>query len=403
MEDTRLANSGEQNVAAGPAGGLPAEDFLLEHYRLRRNVLSGKVEYRNVNEDDSQYRQLTDADVNSIILKSRREGYVDKYDISAELKLLIESSDLESYDPIMEYLNSLTWDGEDRLSDLWKRIPGMTAELAYFCSIWIRGVVAQWFHLSNEHGNENVLTLIGSQGPGKTTFIRRLLPPQFRENYFMASINIANKFDRNMALTSNLLVNMDEFNKYTPGQQAHIKQLLSVVSINDRKIYGRSQQSQPRYASFAATSNVRHPLVDPTGSRRHIVVAIPEGMYIDNETPIDYDQLYAQLVHEVIEDKERYWFTNEEVKRIQTLNAPYIKVTGVEKMIEMCVKPANNSNVSQYITTNDIIGHVKQNFPEADISKLTPAKVGRVMKSLGYGKKHLRTSEVYIATLQNCA
>jgi len=112
MEESKLLeNSGEQFVAAGPAGGLPADEFLWENYRLRRNVLSGKVEYRVINEDDSQYRPLTDADVKSMILKSRREGYVDKFDIAADLQLLVDSSDIPLHNPILEYLDALQWDG----------------------------------------------------------------------------------------------------------------------------------------------------------------------------------------------------------------------------------------------------------------------------------------------------
>jgi len=267
----------------------------------------------------------------------------------------------------------------------------------------MRGVVAQWYNVSKEHGNECVPTLIGSQGCGKTTIFQCMLPPQFRNDYFLPSINLGNKFDKNMALSHNLLVNMDEFDKYTAKQQAHIKQLLSTVNVNGRKIYGRAQENLPRYASFTATTNVKHPLTDATGSRRHICIPIPKNTIIDYETPINHDQIYAQLKHEVMVQKERYWFTNEETERIQNLNLPFMKIGNIEKMIELCVEPVEGNTIGQYITTNDIITCVKEKFPEADISKLSTVKVGRVMKSLGYSKKHLTNHEVYIATLRQSA
>ena len=150
------------------------------------------------------------------------------------------------------------------------------------------------------HANECVPTLIGPQGCGKTTFLRRLLPQQLRQ-YYLDHLNLSNKFDKEMALTNNLLVNLDELEAIRPSQHAALKQLLSKNKVNGRKIYADSQDDRTRYASFTATTNNRHPLTDATGSRRYICVAIPEGQIIDNSGTIDYNQLYAQLVYEVKE------------------------------------------------------------------------------------------------------
>jgi len=38
---------------------------------------------------------------------------------------------------------------------------------------------------------------------------------------------------------------------------------------------------------------------------------------IENEGDIDYEQLYAQVLHELKELKAPYWFNNAEVARIQ--------------------------------------------------------------------------------------
>ena len=122
MDDQIMFNSGEQFSAAGPAGCLPADEYLWQNYRLRRNVLSGKVEYRFINEDDSKYRPLSEQALNSIILKSRRDGYFDKEDISTDLKLLVNSEDFPEFDPAKDWLESLKWDGKERLVDFWKRL-----------------------------------------------------------------------------------------------------------------------------------------------------------------------------------------------------------------------------------------------------------------------------------------
>ncbi len=62
-----------------------------------------------------------------------------------------------------------------------------------------------------------------------------------------------------------------------------------------------------RYASFIATSNHKDLLTDPSGSRRFICIEV-KGV-IDTSRPIDYDELYAQAMHELAHG-ERYWFND---------------------------------------------------------------------------------------------
>lgn len=398
MEEFMSLNSGEHVNAADPAGCLLADEYLWQNYRLRRNVLSGKVEYRSINEDDARFRPLTSQAINSIILKSRRDGYADKEDIAADLKLLFDSDDIPEFDPAKEWLESLHWDGNERLVDFWKRIPGISAEHIFYLIIWQRSMVAQWLGMNKEHGNECVPTLVGSQGIGKSTFFIRMLPEELRQ-YYLDNFRLANNFDKDMALTNNLLVNLDEFDMYTNSQQAQVKQSLSRVRVNGRKIYGRTQEDRRRYASFVATTNNLQPLGDPTGSRRYICLAVPQGQYIDNDTELDIAQIYAQLVHEVVEKKERYWFTNDETIRIMQLNSPFQQVKGIEQMVASCVAHIGEGSAEEYISTADIINKVKAVYPYADHSKLSSVRVGRIMKELGFTRKHFSNCEKYVARL----
>ena len=81
------------------------------------------------------------------------------------------------------------------------------------------------------------------------------------ENY-LDHLNLSNKFDKEMALTNNLLVNLDELDAIRPSQHSALKQTLSKNKVNGRPIYGASQEDRPRYASFVATTNNPNPLTD---------------------------------------------------------------------------------------------------------------------------------------------
>ena len=275
---------------ASQMGTLVIEQFLMENYRFRQNILNGKVEFailpkaadaaegntanadgslsEGFDEADLEFHPLTKKALNSIVIRAKRENVMEKGNPKSEIADYVESDEIPVYNPAQVFLNSLPkWDGENHVGRLFSRLPGASSEQQNFLAIWLRSAVAHWLQMDMLHGNECVPTLIGDQGCGKTTFVRRLLPMQLRE-YYLDHLNLSNKFDKEMALTNNLFVNLDELDAIRPSQQSSLKQTLSVSKVNGRPIFGRTQEDRPRFASFVATTNNRHPLKDSTGSRR---------------------------------------------------------------------------------------------------------------------------------------
>lgn len=119
-------------------------------------------------------------------------------------------------------------------------------------------------------------------------------------------------------------------------------------------IFGKSQEDRPRYASFLATTNDEQPLCDTTGSRRYICIRIPAGKFVDNGSPIDYEQLYAQVLYELEEQKTPYWFSNYEVARIQESNRPYFKTEDMDEMLKSCFQIAESEGEAKWLIMNDI-------------------------------------------------
>ena len=329
------------------------DSYLGECYEFRHNILSDKYEFRFRQQEESPFRPVTREAINSIALSIKREGF-ELQNTRSAIEEYIFSDDTPQFNPIVEYLGSLpAWDGNDRVSELWKRIPGMSDKLLDWCHRWHLSMVAHWLNMDPLHANEVAITLIGAQGGGKSTFCARLLPSKMRE-YYLDHINLANKFDKE-ALTGNLLVNLDELDQIKPGQQAQLKQTLSKIQVNGRPIYGRAQQNRTRFASFISTTNNRQPLSDVTGSRRFPCIEIPEGQYIDNDSPIDHDQIYAQLLHELHEEKRRYWFSNEEVLQIEAHNEPYRRSSDLEALVRLCFRKPQKNEVVQPLTTRNVM------------------------------------------------
>ena len=383
------------------------ESFLEENYAFRRNLLNGKTEYAIIHPEEEEpvedkeeserlWKIFTSVDFSSIVRRAKKLGIGGKSSPRKDIEEYLDSMAVPSFDPIKDFLKSLPkWDGRNHVAELFGRIPGITSEQLNWCATWLRSAVAHWLQMDMLHGNEAVPVLIGSQGCGKSTFAVRLLPGELRP-YFLDHINFGNKFDSEMALTHNLLVNIDEFANMGPSQQGKLKQTLSKVKVNGRPIYGKSQDDRPRYASFLATTNDAHPLCDPTGSRRYICVQVPDGDYIDNDSQLDYRQLYAQLIYELREEEIPYWFTNGEVARIQERNQPYFKTDDLDVMIKNCFRMPSDDKEGKWMVSSEVFDTLHTQYPMLVGSMSTKVKIGQALKFMGCKSKHTKHGQAYL-------
>lgn len=358
--------------------------FLQENYEFRHNMLSGKVEFRCITEDDKteEWSVVTPKVMNSIIRKAKME-IAGKKSPRTDIEEYVNSDAVKDYDPIAHYLHHLpAWDGKNHVADLFNRIPGLTSEQLSWCATWLRSMVAHWLGLDLMHGNEVSPVLIGRQGCGKTTFAMSLLPPQLR-TYYLDHINFGNKFDADMALTHNLLVNIDEFANMKGSQQGKLKQTLSKQKVNGRPIFGKTQEDRRRYASFLATTNDEQPLCDATGSRRFICLKVPDKMMIDNLSPIDYDQLYAQVMYEIMEKQIPYWFTNAEEERIQMMNQPFTKEETLAGMLTNCFRLPTEEESGNWLTLPQVIENMQSTYPKLKNDQSTRIKMGLALRQMG--------------------
>ena len=383
MEKELLVKGEAMN--ASTKNTLVIEEFLLANYRFRRNQLNSKAEYQRLSDgDNASFIPLTAEAVNSIVLHAKREAVYEKGTPKSDIVEYLHSLEVPMYNPIADYLSTLPkWDGHNYVADLFSRIPGVSSEQLSYLAIWLRSAVAHWQQMDTLHGNEIVPTLIGAQGCGKTTFLRRLLPQPLRQ-YYLDHLNLSNKFDKEMALTNNLLVNLDELDAIRPSQHAALKQTLSKSKVNGRPIYGCSQEDRPRFASFVATTNNPHPLTDATGSRRYICLLIPKGQFIDNVGDIDYDQLYAQVLYELHEQKAPYWYNNLEVARIQELNQNFVEQKDIAELVEACFRKPEEGEPAKSMNKTQMLEIIKSDYPSLVINHSAKVHLGSALEELGY-------------------
>ena len=382
----------EEQKNVKPERNIPAETlltkkidlFLQENYEIRKNVMRGVAEFRERTGIGFSFRDLTEEARNSITMRALRQG-IKCWD--KDIRRYVNSEDIELYDPMNEWLDRLPrWDGHDRVTPLARRIPTDYDEWPVLFRLWMRSMVAMWMGKGQLTGNALVPLLIGRQGCGKSSFCRLLLPRNLQD-YYNDRINFKNENDLNLGLTSFGLINLDEFDKITERQQIVLKYLVSTADLKYRPPYGKAYSQHRRFASFIGTTNETNPLTDPSGSRRFVCTLVTGD--IDFRTPVDHQQLYAQLKHE-IDSGERYWPDREQEQALIRHNQRFQQISGLGEMLLSVVERPQDDNDGQWLTIKELSALLRQHFHGYKEDAGTFSKIGSYLSRPEYQFKNNR-------------
>jgi predicted P-loop ATPase len=352
--------------------------FLADHYRFRRNVITGGIEYACGGNTvgtlhDGPWLPLTKEVMNRITLDAI-EANIEVWD--KDLRRYVESTYVSDYDPVADYLSSLPrWDGRERIRRLAERVPTENREWPRYFHRWFLGMVAQWLSDRPLHGNTMVPLIVGRQGDGKSTFCRLLLPDELQP-YYTDRLDFAKRTETERMLTRFVLINVDEFDSISRPQNAFLKHLLQKSDVMVRKLYETVVQQRKRYASFIATTNDPTPLTDPTGSRRFL--CIQTCGVIDTKRPVNHAQLYAQAKTE-IERGARTWFDRAEERRIQLSNTVFQQYDSVEAVfMEMFHHPSAGEPVER-LSPYQMLARMRRRYPSLQVNLSAAQKLGRLL------------------------
>ena len=359
--------------------------YLKLHYAFRYNLLTERAECARLNTekaDESHLLTYTPVDsriLNGIALSAIENG-VECWD--RDIKRYVESDHVQDYHPFELYFNNLPeWDGKDRVTELAKRVSDKDVWVRAFHR-WMLAVTAQWTGSGNRGRRANSvapLLVSTTQGLGKSTFCRMLLPQELRD-YFTESFDLTNASSAENKLASYGLVNLDEFDRLSVSRMPQLKNLMQMEDLRVRRAYRRSAESLPRIASFIGTSNRRDLLTDLSGSRRFICVEVEHA--IDCTTSIDHAQLYAQLLHE-LNSGERCWFSKAEEAEIQAANRPFYRITPAEELISSCFAFAEaGEQGARLMSAADIYAILKRKNPAA-LKDCSCTSFSRLLAQLG--------------------
>lgn len=216
--------------------------------------------------------------------------------------------DINRYDPVLEYLKELKWDGKERISEIFIKCFDITdTQLVRTLSKkWFIAAVKRVFEPGCQF--DNMIVLQGETGIGKTTFCR-LLSNEFYSEIKFDEIGNKDIVDK---LNKSWIAIIDEMDNFDKKKMASIKSFLSVKKDLVRLAYARNTNVYQRHCIFIGSLNDETFLRDITSSvERRFWVFKCNKTKRDNAiskilTQETVNQLWAEAVHYYNEDPYQY-------------------------------------------------------------------------------------------------
>lgn len=219
------------------------------------------------------------------------------YGITGRLKVddsLALEFEKHSFHPVKEYLESLEWDGVERVDTV--LIDYFGVEDNIYAREAIRktlvGAVARIFQPGVKF--DLVLTLVGEQGTGKSTLANKLGGEWYSDSF--QTVKGKEAFEQ---LQGAWIIELAELSALRKAEIESVKHYISKQVDTYRPAYGRGNESYPRQCIFIGSTNKWSFLNDPTGNRRFIPVDVRPQYATKNIfelNKLDVAQLWGEAV-----------------------------------------------------------------------------------------------------------
>lgn len=218
------------------------------------------------------------------------------------------------YHPVRDYLESLMWDGVSRVETLFIEFMG-AEDNAYTRSvsrIALTAAVARIFAPGIKY--DNVVVLVGPQGCGKSTILKKL-----GRDWFSDTLTTMQGKEAYEQIQGFWIIEIGELAAMKRYEVETVKQFTSKSEDSYRAAYGHHVETHKRQCVFFGTTNTYDFLKDMTGNRRFLPVDVhPEKAVKDVWNDLDaktVDQIWAEAVS-LFRNGEKFYLWDEDIKRM---------------------------------------------------------------------------------------
>ncbi len=293
-------------------------------------------------------------------------------------EVLLYLAHMRQRNPLVEKLNSLSWDGTARLDTFLIDFAGVS-DNAYSRAVTSKsliGAVARAMRPGCKM--DNVLILEGVQGARKSTLIETL-GSVAGTRYVLTSKVVLNTKDTLQNMASAWIVNIDEFASFRKAEVEELKAFVTQPRDKYRVPYAHLPRTVERRCIFMATINgTENPYLDDvTGGRRWWPVEVTKTIDLEAVKAIR-EQLWAEAV--VRYKAGEVWYIDD--------NDPLLAHLAREQQAERQTADPWEATVSDFVarattkfTQDDILQRLK--IEVRDRKHADKIRVGKILTKLG--------------------
>ena len=327
---------------------------------FRWNILTEKIDIVKPLAWECRRTVINDTDMNYLY------WYLEStYGLSSEKKIqsaLRIIADTDSYHPIRDYLNSLEWDGRERIRHALHHFLGSDeSEYNYeVLKLFMLGCINRVFHPGCKF--ETMMTLVGGQGAGKSTFFRFMA---IKDEWF--SDDLRNLDDENIyrKLQGHWIIEMSEMIATASAKSIEeIKSFLSRQKDTYKVPYETHPADRLRQCVFGGTTNRQDFLPrDRTGNRRFLPVnCYPERAEVhilaDEKASRAYiNQMWAEAMTIYNSGAYKLTFTAEMDKNLQAMQQDFMQEDALAGMIYAFLEDFTGDRVCSKMLYAEALDH----------------------------------------------
>ncbi len=305
-----LVEVGEENTdwilelqCDGKNNNLPTIDNCLKIFK-NDSRLKGKIAYNIFTQrhmatgalpwsEDTREREWTDTDDAGLRHYTESIYGIKSKAAVADAWALVSMSN--QYNPVLDYLNGLKWDGKKRDETLFVDYLGAddTEYVRAVTRKMLVAAVSRAFVPGIKY--DSVVVLVGPQGCGKSHMIYKL-----GKNWFSDTITTMQGKEAYEQLQGFWIIEIGELAAMRKGEVEIIKHFTAKSEDSYRAAYGHHTETRKRQCIFVGTTNRHEFLRDETGNRRFFPIDLNPKKAVKSVfsdlTDYEVDQLWAEAV-----------------------------------------------------------------------------------------------------------
>lgn len=353
-----------------PLGTYENFEVLLKHYgiTIRYNEMTKEEEIDipgNTGHDDLSMNSKT----MTLVSLAHRHGYPK----SDTIDMITLAASQNAYHPVRDWIDAQVWDGTSRLQTYYDSIilkePNPMKET--MMRKWALSLVSALYHPN--FSCEGVLTLSGSQGLGKTTWVEELLPKEYSKIWTKDGVvlDMRNKDTLLKALCS-WIVELGELDAtFKKSDIEALKGFITEKTDVIRPPYARTANKYTRRTVFYATVNETNFLQDDENRRFWVlsVAGFKTGLLDSAQFWAEMKQLYLSVKDKIgsaasrQEHNEWGWFMSpSERAKMKPLQEDFKVPDPIEQTLERYLKPSNQLSMSaEWMNATEILERCSRN------------------------------------------